>query len=684
MVKPQAKLSSVKAVWQTFEDKESDLYNRAEAFMQARLSISGLGAKDIGSEPVQFQGFLDVPAFVIPYPGTNHWRVRLDLPEGKYRSPKRPLDGSHSHIRAYFPPGVTRKHYRSANKKYICEGELKAASLYKHLKDNVIAIGGCYMFSRPGASGNVLIDDIQEMLKPRDEVYYIADRDIVDPTKPGIAQAATSLKVMVERAGCTCTILVPSEEYKGIDEWLADGHDVLAELEEFDIGALFSSDYLLSQGVQFKAAKDGSKPLSNALLDDNNSMIVANLVLNGGDVISYDKYTGLQFRGDDMPFNKAAQMLRVEINKLMPGLRLKEEIVQTTLETHAMKMSKLGNKVSDYIRALEWDKISRLESWLPQVMDIGRKTPDGVAAKAGFMLICALLARVMEPGCQQDYMFVLVGPQGIGKTTFFRTLGDFPVHKGYAITNNIELSKEVSTTFALKLRSAVVLDCDDVESLGRGAQGHLKQFLSRPFDTWRELYSSLRIDELRGFIVVGSSNTPTLLSDPTGARRFIVLDVTDIRGKQGPYRWSPSVRDQLLAEAWYKWDTLKDTWWQAMSVKDIQDSTSQFRWQDSISAAITEMLENDKIASYGKHGKVLSASAISTWIDSPNRESTPDAVSRKLAALIGSPVCPFIIDNKVMVYTAKLLEGMSDDMRRLYIPKNKVEKLWVYPIKPRT
>ena len=67
-----------------------------------------------------------------------------------------------------------------------------------------------------------------------------------------------------------------------------------------------------------------------------------------------------------------------------------------------------------------WDGVKRLDSLLIDYLG----AEDTVYTRAIIRKsLIAAVARTFEPGIKYDYMLILSGPQGIGKSTFFRILG---------------------------------------------------------------------------------------------------------------------------------------------------------------------------------------------------------------------------------------------------------------------
>lgn len=672
-MKARADVIPIDSVWWKVNSPQ------AKQFMEEDLARSGLKPADMGAYPVEHKQRLGMPAYMIPYGESDYWRIRFqvppDYPYGKYKAPTGEAP------RLYLPPKMTHDAFRAANVKWICEGEKKAAKLFKQYKVPVVGIAGCWMWGHKVKGERCLLPELQDGLKAGDTVIYIADRDILDPKKLDIGKAAKSLMHVLETSmNCSFQVLLPPEPYKGVDDWMADGHTgvLMDELEEVDLAAYawFPLKLLQSAGITFKADKDGQVLSYRQAISNNlNSELFAKLIYeNNPGIIALDKYRGYIVKGKAVGAANVIGEMVSGVNAYFPEYRVVKDGVQYFLLKYCDEIGS-GNCIKEHVEALTWDGTKRLDTWLAKSIKLSANTDPAYASQVGKAMMCAMYSRVMNPGSQQDFMFILVGNQGIGKSQFFRTLGNFPDHQGYQAVTVSQLG-QIDYTMGLALKRAVVLDVDDLDNMRRTDQGELKSFVTRVIDTWREIYTTRMVEEPRGFILTGSTNNRKILDDVTGNRRYLTLDVDDIRGVTGPFRWCEALRDQLLAECHALWPLIKDSWWN-IDLQVINKNNAMFAVDDTVITAITEMLENKKVGVYNKH-EYISAVAISRWIDDPRFSVT--AVGMRLAKLPFMEHGPFRVFNKIQV-PVETMTKLPDDIRRLYTPTNRADRVWVYPVK---
>lgn len=193
--------------------------------------------------------------------------------------------------------------------------------------------------------------------------------------------------------------------------------------------------------------------------------------------------------------------------------------------------------VKDYLATLAWDGVPRIDTWL---IDAGG-APDSpyVRAVSAIMLIAAV-RRVLTPGCKYDEMVVLEGTQGAGKSSAVQALCPNPDWFTDDLPLNLKSQQVIEATLGKWL-----VEASDLAGKRKTEVEGLKAMLSRQVDGPARLaYARIPVERPRHFIIVGTTNSSTYLTDPTGARRFWPIPVV-----QFDVPWITSVRDQLWAEA---------------------------------------------------------------------------------------------------------------------------------------
>lgn len=209
-----------------------------------------------------------------------------------------------------------------------------------------------------------------------------------------------------------------------------------------------------------------------------------------------------------------------------------------------VSLSRKVNPIKSYIEDLEWDKTPRIPDLL--IKYLGAEDNQYVRAVTVKTLVAAI-ARLYDPGIKFDYVLVLCGMQGIGKSTLFSKLG----MKWYSDSMTIGDMKD--KTAAEKLRGVWIMEISELAGLRKVDVETVKAFISRCDDQYREPYATYVQTHPRSCILVGSTNTTDgFLRDITGNRRFWPVMVT---GEAESTVWDLTEYDigQIWAEALYRY-----------------------------------------------------------------------------------------------------------------------------------
>ena len=240
--------------------------------------------------------------------------------------------------------------------------------------------------------------------------------------------------------------------------------------------------------------------------------------------------------------------------------------------------------IQDYLLGLEWDGVERLDHWLVDCFDIDA-TQLTKAYSRKFLV--SAVARVMKPGCKVDTVLVLVGGQGVGKTSAFTTLFGAKWH--------CEMSVDIRSKDAVVgLNGLWCVEWSELDTLKRSQNTAIKSFISRDKDVIRLPYQRNSVTMQRRVVFAGTTNDLGFLTDPTGSRRFWCVEVPDdFKADLAGLRRS---RDQLWAEAVHLYlpgmpgESPKDcTWWltdeeEAMRKEESKKFESVDPWVEVVRA----------------------------------------------------------------------------------------------------
>ena len=138
---------------------------------------------------------------------------------------------------------------------------------------------------------------------------------------------------------------------------------------------------------------------------------------------------------------------------------------------------------------------------------------------------------------------MLVGAQGTRKSTFCRDLIP-PELRGY-YTDSIDFSRKRDAE--MYLNRFALINIDEFDQVTLTQQGFLKHILQKPVVNLRKPHGS-SVQELQRYAsFIATSNQKDLLTDPSGSRRFICIEVKDTIDTARPIDYQ-----QLYAQAMYE------------------------------------------------------------------------------------------------------------------------------------
>ena len=264
-----------------------------------------------------------------------------------------------------------------------------------------------------------------------------------------------------------------------------------------------------------------------------------------------------------------------------------------------------------------WDGQGRLRTWLHRCTreDARQQAGEGdddhrvrldeyaerdelgqYLSRVGAWVLMAIVARVMRPGCKFDYMLILEGGQGRGKSTFARLLGvDWFADTGLVLGDKDSYQN---------LQGVLVYEWGELDSLTRAEVTKVKQFVSSQKDRFRASFDRRPKDYPRQVVFIGTTNESHYLSDPTGNRRFWPVKVT----RYIDLNWLRENLPQLFAEAIHWLDQGKRFHPTQAEQEELFDPQQAARTvENTLESAIRRYLydENQKVTFHGRNGALV-------------------------------------------------------------------------------
>lgn len=190
---------------------------------------------------------------------------------------------------------------------------------------------------------------------------------------------------------------------------------------------------------------------------------------------------------------------------------------------------------------------SKLDAWLCAHFGV----EDNVYTRAvGAKILIGAVARAVraaEGGTQVDTMLVLVGEQGIGKTSALRTLGGV-IPYGY--TEMLDMREKDNV---LAMHKSLVVEMAELRALRTSQEDSIKAFLTKVTDRLRAPYARDAEEMVRRMVFIGTTNDNDFLRDRTNRRYWPVVctDISTLTATDAMGLWREAALRYAAGEQWW-------------------------------------------------------------------------------------------------------------------------------------
>lgn len=234
--------------------------------------------------------------------------------------------------------------------------------------------------------------------------------------------------------------------------------------------------------------------------------------------------------------------------------------------------------------------------------------------------LIAAVARVLEPGCDFHSVLILYSPkQGIGKSSFLRTLATKSVW-----FNDTVPEIKVNRDFYAKLHQHWIIEIGEIDTkFQRKKEDEIKDFITSARDVFRPAYGTKQLKCPRRFILTGSTNNGSFLTDQTGSRRYWIIRVNQIIDiatleQEIDGIWAAAVRAYNKDEQW--WLTEEE---EKMLEQSNASYTYEHPWYEPIKEYI-ERHQNDLYILPHNVAQIPSLDISSKEVAKPNNKPLKD------------------------------------------------------------
>lgn len=183
--------------------------------------------------------------------------------------------------------------------------------------------------------------------------------------------------------------------------------------------------------------------------------------------------------------------------------------------------------------------------------------------------LVAAVASILDPRIINHEILVLVGPQGVYKTTWFnRLLPEELRAYFYLKTNSSHLTKDDMMT----LSEFAFVCLEEIDEMRPSEMNQLKALVTSPDINERRPYGHYKEKRAHIASFCGTTNNANFLNDPTGHRRWLPFEVKQI---QNPYD-TPIDYEGVYAQALALWKEGFCFWFANDEIREINAHNEQF------------------------------------------------------------------------------------------------------------
>ena len=303
------------------------------------------------------------------------------------------------------------------------------------------------------------------------------------------------------------------------------------------------------------------------------------------ELLGYNEFTGAVEKLHTTPWgteigewdSNDTSLLLVYIDKYFQFAPKREFIDSAVLN---VARRRIFNPVKERIESVDWDGVPRVKYFFHKLLGCENSI---YTREVSQMFLTGLMGRVYQPGIKFDNVPVLIGSQGIGKSTVARRLlpdafTDTPISFGKT-QEDYRMPKYVC-----------VVEIPELQGLKQSDINRVKGFLSASYDMCRELYKTHK-KQPRHNVFIATGNSKAFLRDFGVERRFYPLNCGEYVVEEHPMDVSDNYFLQVLAEArllFYQYGIMFPS---RTTLERLEEIQSDFKEEDIERELINEFLD---------------------------------------------------------------------------------------------
>lgn len=270
--------------------------------------------------------------------------------------------------------------------------------------------------------------------------------------------------------------------------------------------------------------------------------------------------------------------MRLALAKALPECVL-QQADMSRLCDHQAKETPIDTAL-EWAETLQWDGVPRVDRFFVDYLG-AEDTPYTRAAARSFWSGAG--GRLIKPGTKQDQTIILVGKQGIAKSTAIDAMVP-DVNWSGAINFDMSEAERIR-----RMRGKLVLELSEMAGFTGKKRDAIKTFMTATTDEMVRKYKERSERTPRRAVFIGTSNESEILHDSTGERRWLPIKAT-----RGDKAGIEAVRDQLWAEGIALFNKHGVLWQEAqeLAAPEHENFKESDTWEEAIDEYIAEQVED--------------------------------------------------------------------------------------------
>ena len=285
----------------------------------------------------------------------------------------------------------------------------------------------------------------------------------------------------------------------------------------------------------------------------------------------------------------------------------------------------------------DWDGVERVETFL---IDYTGALDTPITRHVTIGIFLGIYYRTMQAGCHFDYLPILVGPQGVGKSALCKLLafGDPALYSdSFRLTGELQKNLE-------SIGGAAVVEAQELRITRFADREDLKQFITTSHDIYRRPYHRTEMRIPRRFMLLATTNPRELgiiPQDESGSRRYVPIETPFPNPLNSQARRDEilEILPQLYAEAVASfklndYNYIPHEMYETLFAENLSYEQRDLMLPDQLSELADRIRASDELNEIEAiHNAFISHSA---WLYSPKRGETHKGLTLwQIAELIG-------------------------------------------------